>query len=100
MSISRIAIVTGCCGGIGRNIALQLADDGCDIVVNDLEHQIPYLSTLVEEISSKGRAAVMHVGDISMETNVKELVELAVSTFGGIDIVCISGSLMISFRNL
>jgi meso-butanediol dehydrogenase / (S,S)-butanediol dehydrogenase / diacetyl reductase len=87
MPSPRIAIVTGCAGGIGRGIALQLAEDGCDVVVNDLQHQVPHLSSLIDEINSKGRKAVSYVGDITIENNVKEMMNLAVTTFGGIDIV-------------
>jgi NAD(P)-dependent dehydrogenase (short-subunit alcohol dehydrogenase family) len=86
MSIPRIAVITGAASGIGRCIALRLADDGCDIVASDLERQASLLSTLVEEISAKGRKAVSHIGDVTVEDSVKGLVDLAISTFGGIDI--------------
>jgi NAD(P)-dependent dehydrogenase (short-subunit alcohol dehydrogenase family) len=58
MNTPRIAIVTGCAGDIGHGIAFQLAEDGCKIVVNDLENRIPDLNSLVNEINSRGGKSI------------------------------------------
>lgn len=55
MTPSRVAIVTGAAQGIGRAIALRLADDGLDIAVSDLASQSALLETLAAGIRAKGR---------------------------------------------
>lgn len=49
------AIVTGASQGIGRAIALRLADDGFDVAINDLSAAKDNLETLRQEIVAKGR---------------------------------------------
>jgi NAD(P)-dependent dehydrogenase (short-subunit alcohol dehydrogenase family) len=87
MSHPRIAVVTGSAAGIGHAIALRLADDGCDLVLNDLPSQSAQLDALAKEIEARGHKAVIYTGDISVEKNVQELVDMAVLSFGGIDVV-------------
>ncbi|KAK5054469.1 hypothetical protein LTR84_001360 [Exophiala bonariae] len=48
-----VAIVTGASRGIGRAIALRLADDGMDIAINDLEKQAPLLQKVKAEVEQK-----------------------------------------------
>jgi NAD(P)-dependent dehydrogenase (short-subunit alcohol dehydrogenase family) len=63
----RAAIVTGAAQGIGRAIALRLAQDGYDMALNDLSRSSAALETLAEEIRAKGRKAIVVHGDISKE---------------------------------
>jgi NAD(P)-dependent dehydrogenase (short-subunit alcohol dehydrogenase family) len=86
-SDSRIAIVTGSADGMGKSIALKLASDGCNIVLNDLPHQAEALKGVVREVEATGRRATFVIGDVSVEEDIRRLVEHAVSTFGGLDIV-------------
>ena len=83
----RVAIVTGSAKGIGYSIAQRLADDGVDIVINDLPSQLSKVNEVVEEIRKKGRRAIGVVGDVSKEDDVKQLVEKAVAELGSVDIV-------------
>ena len=83
----RVAIVTGSAKGIGYSIAQRLADDGVDIVINDLPSQLSKVNEVVEEIKKKGRRAIGVVGDVSKEDDVKQLVEKAVAELGSVDIV-------------
>jgi NAD(P)-dependent dehydrogenase (short-subunit alcohol dehydrogenase family) len=83
----RIAIVTGSANGIGREIALRLSEDGCHLILNDLLGQSAQLHSLVKEIEAKGRKAVACIGDISVEEDVQKLIDVAVLSFGGLDIV-------------
>jgi len=84
---TRVAVVTGAARGIGKSIALRLADDGLDVVVNDLSDQKELLEALVEEIQKKGRRAVAFCGDASEEQDVKTMVDKAVEELGGVDVV-------------
>ncbi|KAF7366021.1 NAD-binding protein [Mycena venus] len=87
MSSKGIAIVTGAAQGIGKGIALRLASDGFDIAVNDIPANADKLSNLVEEIKAKGREASAHVADVSVEEQVKDMVEEVVKIYGGFDVM-------------
>ncbi|KAJ6516911.1 acetoin reductase family protein [Mycena vitilis] len=82
-----IALVTGAGQGIGRSIALKLADDGFDVAVNDLVANSEKLATLVEEIHTKGRASSQHIPDVSKDEEVKELIEQVVKQHEGLDVM-------------
>ena len=59
----RSAIVTGAGSGIGRAIALLLAENGTSVVVNDLDEG--HADAVVDEIRSAGGTAVASVGDVT-----------------------------------
>jgi len=83
-----VAIVTGSSQGLGLAIALRLADDGCDVVVNDLSSKLCAMDEVVRRIERLQDArAVAVAADVSREDEVKRLVEVAVEKFGRLDIV-------------
>jgi meso-butanediol dehydrogenase/(S,S)-butanediol dehydrogenase/diacetyl reductase len=84
---ARAAVITGAASGIGRGIALRLARDGLKIVANDLPSQSAALGKLVEEIQAQGGTAVAFEADVSVEENVKDLVQAAVQHHGSLDVV-------------
>ncbi|KAJ6561839.1 short chain oxidoreductase [Mycena capillaripes] len=94
MASPRNAVITGAARGIGRAIALRLASDGCNVVINDLYVNQASLDGLVTEISSAGGGkAISFAADITIEQNVRDLVEKCVSTYGTLDImVCNAGN--------
>jgi 3-oxoacyl-[acyl-carrier protein] reductase len=81
----RRAVVTGSSTGIGRAIALELAEAGAHVVVHysRAKHEAERTSELVREHDV--RAVVVHA-DISIEDDCFRLVELAWNSFGGCDI--------------
>ena len=81
------AIISGAAQGIGRAIALRLAQDGYDIAVNDIPLSSAALETLTEEIRSKGRKAIVVTGDISQEQVVQLLVDKTVEELGELRVV-------------
>ena len=69
------AIITGAGSGIGRAIAHRLAEDGYDVVVNDL-HAGP-AQAVAAEISRAGGKAVPATGDVSKESDVDAIAAIA-----------------------
>ena len=82
-----VAIVTGSSQGLGLAIALRLADDGYDVVINDLPPKLSAMEDAVRSIVSKGVRAVAVVADVSREDEVKTLMETTVEKLGKLDIV-------------
>ena len=90
----RIVIVTGAGRGIGREHALAFAAEGAKVVVNDLgagidgqdvgEHPA---EQVVAEIKAAGGEAVVNGNDISSWDGARELVQQAIDTFGGLDVL-------------
>jgi len=87
MSSKGIALVTGAAQGIGRSIALRLAEDGYDVALNDISSNSEKLDALVDEIQKKGRASSKHVADVSQDEQVKGMVEQVVEKHGSLDVM-------------
>ncbi len=85
----KVALVTGAARerGIGRGIALVLAEEGCDVVVNDVAAEAEG-EELVDRIRRLGRRALFHRADVSNRRAVDEMVETTRSELGRLDIVC------------
>ena len=91
----KIAVITGAGGehGIGRAIAVRLAQEGADIVVNDLtgnpknSSSWSGLTDVVKEIKTLGRRAIGIEADISDSSQVTSLVQRTIQEFGKIDIL-------------
>jgi NAD(P)-dependent dehydrogenase (short-subunit alcohol dehydrogenase family) len=81
----KIAIVTGAAHGLGRAVALRLAQEGADLVIGDID--AAKLAETAADIAALGRSAQMHVGDLTEEANAVELIDTAIDKFGQIDIL-------------
>jgi 3-oxoacyl-[acyl-carrier protein] reductase len=81
-----VACVTGGGRGIGRAIALRLAEAGASIVVNDIGDAAP-VEAVVKEIKAMGRQALSVFADVSSAPEVERLVTEAISAYGRIDIL-------------
>ena len=77
--------------GIGRGIALKLAEDGLNIAINDIQSMADTASGTLEEIKkiteSKGARASLHIADVTNETQVIEMIEGVVKEHGSLDVV-------------
>lgn len=88
MSISKgVALITGAAQGIGRSIAVQLARDGFDIALNDLPDKNAQLELVATDIESLGRQVCVVPADVTVEKQVKEMVDDAVTKLGGLDVM-------------
>jgi len=85
-SLNRIAIVTGGAIGIGRAISLELATQGCDIVINYNTSAEKALA-LVKEIEAMGQKAIAVQADVGNFEDAKKLVQAAIDQFGGVNIL-------------
>lgn len=85
MLTGQTAIVTGGSRGIGREIALTLAKEGADVIVNG--NSIPALEAVKAEIETLGRRCEIVVGDISRPETGKQLAERAKEIFKKADIL-------------
>ncbi|KAF8591737.1 acetoin reductase family protein [Ramaria rubella] len=87
MSTAQVAIVTGAAQGIGKAIALRLAHDGFDVVVNDIPSKAEQLEGVLAEICATTQKGLVVTGDVSLETDVQKLVDATVTCFGGLDVM-------------
>jgi NAD(P)-dependent dehydrogenase (short-subunit alcohol dehydrogenase family) len=94
MCEDRVAVVTGAGRGIGREYALMLASEGAKVVVNDLGGDrdgsgadLSPAQQVVKEIEALGGQAVVNGGDVSDFTAAKQMIDQAIDTFGGLDVV-------------
>ena len=85
MLADKVAAVTGSGAGLGRAAALAFARAGASVVCNDVnERSADETRRLIEQ---EGGRAVVAAGDVSALECVRAIVEAAVSSFGGLDVM-------------
>ena len=86
MSLEGLTIViTGSAKGIGASTAIMAAQRGANVVVSDVNDEAGRLTT--EKITAAGGKAIYVHCDVASESEVKNLMDTAASTFGGIDVL-------------
>ncbi len=80
------ALVTGASSGIGRAIAMSLADAGADVVINYVSGE-DKAQALTQEIRDKGSRAMALRADVSDEKQVSDMFRAMIGEFGTIDIL-------------
>ena len=81
----KVAIVTGVASGIGRGTAILFAQAGAKVVGGDINAAGGNKTT--EEIRSQGHEAIFLPSDVTRSDQVRALVEAAVNTYGGVDVL-------------
>lgn len=81
----RVAVVTGGGTGIGREISIEFAKAGADLVV--AARGTSNLEKVAEEISAMGRRCLPVQADVTRKTDVDEMVDTVVNAFGRLDIL-------------
>jgi NAD(P)-dependent dehydrogenase (short-subunit alcohol dehydrogenase family) len=91
---NRIAIVTGAGRGVGRAYALMLAKHGAKVLVNDLGSSTTGTGTdqspaqeVVATIQAAGGEAAVNTSDVADWKGAQEMVQQAIDTFGGLDVL-------------
>ena len=104
----KVVIVTGAGGGLGRCHALQFAERGAKVVVNDLGGSVhgdgasDMADAVVDEIKSAGGEAIANKASVSNHEGAASIVEDAVKAFGTVDIVVNNAGILRdkSFKNM
>ena len=90
----KVALVTGASRGIGRGVALRLAREGADVVVNYHSHP-DEAQEVAQHILAEGRRALMVQADVSDRGAMEHMFAQAIALFGQLDIVVANAALSI-----
>jgi len=82
----QVALLTGAVRRNGRAMALALANDGADIVIN-ARNSKDQAEALAKEIEATGAKALVHLADVTDRKQVDGMVDTIIKTFGRIDIL-------------
>jgi len=84
--LDKVAIITGSAQGIGKAIAIALADEGANVVISDIDEELAKITA--EEISkTKGVQTLAFKTDVSKISDVENLVKNTLDKFQKIDIL-------------
>jgi D-sorbitol dehydrogenase (acceptor) len=82
---NKVAIVTGGGQGIGHAISLRFASEGAAVVIADINDHAS--TATVDEITGNGGRAISVTVDVRDQNQVQQMVDRAVGTFGGVDVL-------------
>ncbi len=82
----KVALVTGASKGIGRGIALGMAKEGANVVINYCSDKKGAIQ-VAEKVEKMGRKALVYRTDVSVSSEVNKMVETAIKLFGKINIL-------------
>lgn len=85
------AIITGSSRGVGADTAKLLAAEGAGVVVN-YRQKAPRAKKVVQAIEEAGGRAVAVGADVTKHEDVQALVDTAVQTYGGLDVLVLNAS--------
>lgn len=82
----KVVLVTGARRGIGRGTALVAAREGADVAVNDVEDG-GRLQAVADEIKALGRRSIPLVGDVSVKSQVDDMMGRVIAELGRLDVL-------------
>jgi len=89
---NKVVVITGASSGIGAATAKQLASNGAKVVLGARREE--RLAELVQEIEAAGGQAAYQVTDVTKSADVQQLVKLAQTKFGGVDVIFNNAGIM------
>ena len=84
---AKVALVTGAAGGIGRAVAITLAQQGASIVLTDQETESDRMTQTRQSIENLGQPVTTVFADLSASEQIDALTERAYEEFGSIDVL-------------
>lgn len=84
--MTKVALVTGASRGIGRSIALQLAEEGYNVAINYAGNK-EKAEEVVNQIKEKGVEAFAIQANVSNPDEVKAMIKEVVNQFGSVDVL-------------
>jgi 3-oxoacyl-[acyl-carrier protein] reductase len=82
---NQVVVITGSGRGIGRSVAVKMAEEGAKVVINDIDEEVA--ASVVHEIQKAGGQAVASIGSVANPEDANRLIETAVSEFGTVHIL-------------
>jgi len=91
----RTAVVTGGAQGLGQAISLRLAQEGCNVVIADINET--GIKETEEQIRKRySRETLGIVTDVTQEADIKQLVDAIIKKFGHLDIMVSNAGVLIA----
>lgn len=88
----KVAVITGAASGMGLAMAARFAQEGAKIVAGDWHEE--RLAEAVASIKSSGGTIIAAQGNIADQATAEALVDLAIDTYGRIDVLCNNAGVM------
>jgi len=92
----KVAVITGAASGMGQAMAELFAAEGAKIVAADWHQES--LDAVVAEIKAAGGEIVGLQGNVAIKADCERVIETAVATYGGLDILCNNAGVMDQFQ--
>lgn len=81
----RTVVITGAGGGLGRAYALAFAQEGANVVINDIRAEAA--QAVADEVKAAGGQAIANTGDITTVAGVQSILDATLAAFGDVNVI-------------